>query len=436
MRARALNITIAAAGLITICGCTTFEDGQGFAGLSGTLRASFAGLDNSAGRVGADGWFKADNSFELKLTSLTLSVRDLRLQAAGVSKAAGSCTFDPQSPPSGCGLCHGGHCHCGGKLVSYEDLKAQACSSGAASVTTVVTLPVGRAVDLLAKKAVVADLSTCRPSCELGSGQVDRALLRLDRLTLAATLRDESVADRLSGKQYAVKVDWDLGGAALEHSFAAAQKMNRQTPYRMDLAADLPVARTLLDGVAWHQLSRQQGEIRITRTENKAAGETLSTNLAATKLAVTVTRSDTHDGGPGADGGEDVNAEACGHLTKGPFSTVTAGADAKSAPTIKAGHDAYRVSLSAGKVGHVGLAAADKGDHLFYLNLGVKLALQDDKGKAVAPEKSEGSVKACAEVKAKHTVELPAAGTYYLKLGPEAADATVTLVIEAAGHTH
>jgi hypothetical protein len=145
---------------------------------------------------------------------------------------------------------------------------------------------------------------------------------------------------------------------------------------------------------------------------------------------------DTHDGGHGADSGQDVDKGACAHLTKGPFTDVTAGADAKSAGAVKDDHTAYRVALSAGKIGHVSFAAADKGDHLFYLDLGVKLELQDDKGKGIAPEKSESSVKACAAIKAKHTVDLPAAGTYYLKLGPEAADAKVTLVIEAAEHTH
>ncbi len=290
---RTLFITMAAASLIAICGCTTLEDGQGFAGLAGELEARFAGLDATAGRLGADGWFKTDNAFELKLSSLALTVRDLRLQAAAA--AAKSCTFDPQNPPAGCGGCHGGHCHCGGKLVSYADLEAQACSGAAAGVTTVATLPLGRALDLLAKEGADADLTTCTPSCELGAGKVDRVLLRLDRLTLAATLRDRSAAQRLGGAQPAVKVDLNLGGAALEKRLAAAEKMDRHVPYPMDLHAQLPVAVGLLDGVAWHQLSRQQGVLRVDATHNKAAGEALITSLVASKLAVTVTRDDHSD---------------------------------------------------------------------------------------------------------------------------------------------
>ena len=133
------------------------------------------------------------------------------------------------------------------------------------------------------------------------------------------------------------------------------------------------------------------------------------------------------------DSGNAVDKEACAHLTKGPFVVVAAGADAKSAPAVKADHRAYRVALKANAAGFVSFAAADKGDRAFYLDRDIKLEFQDDKGKAVTVKQSVTSVQACTEVKAKHTVDLPAAGAYYLELGPETADAKVTMIIEA-GH--
>ena len=147
-----------------------------------------------------------------------------------------------------------------------------------------------------------------------------------------------------------------------------------------------------------------------------------------------------HDGqlhdGQSHDGGGDLDKEGCEHLQKGPFVDLTAGADAKSAATVKADHKAYRVALSAGKAGFVSFAAADKGDHVFFLDQNTKAEFQDDKGKAITVEKTETSVTACAEVKAKLTVDLAAAGTYYLKLGPVTVDSTVTLVVEQGGHKH
>ena len=281
--------------LLASWGCTTIEDGRGFAGLSGSLQGSFVGLDASAGRVGADGWFKTDNSFELKLSALQLTVRDLRLQStATTAPSTGGCTFDPDSPPAGCALCHGGHCHCDGKLVSYEELRARPCGgASAATAATVATLPLGEALDLLARKGTnLANLSSCSPSCELEAGQVDSVVARVDRLKLLATLRDESLADRLGGKQPSVKVDWDLAGAAVVHRLAAAQKMDRATPYELRLTVELQVVKTLLDNVSWHTLTQKQGVIEVNPSSNGAAGETLSTNLAGSKLILGVERTD------------------------------------------------------------------------------------------------------------------------------------------------
>ena len=143
------------------------------------------------------------------------------------------------------------------------------------------------------------------------------------------------------------------------------------------------------------------------------------------------------DAGPThKDGGTNPNAGGCEHIKTGPFVDVTGGADFKSAGAVKADHKAYRVSLPAGAASWAKFAADDKGDHVFFLGAAVMFELQDDAGKTVKPEKSDTSIKECAEVKGRYLVDLPAVGTYYLKLGPSAATSKVTLVIEEAGHGH
>ncbi len=136
------------------------------------------------------------------------------------------------------------------------------------------------------------------------------------------------------------------------------------------------------------------------------------------------------------DMGVNINKEGCEHLKKGSFVDVTAGADIKGAGEVKGDHKAYRVSIPAGAAGYVKLAVGTKGDHVIFLNAPVMFAVRDDQDKAVKLEKSETSVKECTEIKGKHQVEFSSVGTYYLKLGPSAAHAKVTLVIEHIGHSH
>lgn len=136
------------------------------------------------------------------------------------------------------------------------------------------------------------------------------------------------------------------------------------------------------------------------------------------------------------DGGTNPNEEGCEHLKKGPVVDVTGGADFKSAGQVKEDHKAYRVSIPAGAASYARFAAGNKGDHLFFLNAAVMFEVLDDAGKTVKLESSETSVKECAEVKGRYLVELPAVGSYYLKLGPSAAVSKVTLVIEGVGHAH
>ena len=144
----------------------------------------------------------------------------------------------------------------------------------------------------------------------------------------------------------------------------------------------------------------------------------------------------TADAGTQLDGGDDLDVEGCEHMTEGPFVDVTAGADAASAGEVRSDHHAYRVALAAGQAGYASYAADAAGDHVFFFDTDIALEVQDDQGAAVTIEESVTSIVACTEVKARHTVPLPAVGTYYLKLGPATAATTVTIVIEEAGHHH
>jgi hypothetical protein len=288
MRPLARGLALAA---LLAAGCT-FSDGRGFARASGELEASFAGLDPAAGRLSADGWLKTDTSFEVQVTDLTLQVREVRLTAAAAAGGTGdgTCTFDPADPPEGCTLCHSGHCHCGEDLKTYAELEAELCGGGGTAASTVVAFPLGAGLDLLQPAPV--PLTTCGAACDLGRGEIDGVAVVLDHLTLHATLRDRSVADRLGGAELDVAVSWDLAGATLESTLAEPAVLDRDQPYPVRVAVALPVAAGLLDGIAWDELARDGTTVTIDAASNAAAGATLTDNLTQSPLAVTVTRDD------------------------------------------------------------------------------------------------------------------------------------------------
>jgi hypothetical protein len=277
---------------LLLAGCT-YEDGRGFARLSGELWSRFAGVDPQAGRLQADGWLKTDNSFELRLTRLELEVKTVDLRALqDAPSPVGDCSFDPSSPPAGCTLCHGGHCHCGGALKSYAELEAELCGGAARpSVSTVASLPVAGAQALLGG-GTRSRLATCSPSCELPAGEVSRVRLTLGRLRLEGRVRDRSLEDRLGGGEPAVTVDRDLSGAALAADLAAHQPIDRHHPYHLLLSVELPVTERLLDGIDWHTLQGASSAITINETTNTNAGEALTTSLGRSTLQPSVTRED------------------------------------------------------------------------------------------------------------------------------------------------
>lgn len=143
------------------------------------------------------------------------------------------------------------------------------------------------------------------------------------------------------------------------------------------------------------------------------------------------------DGGHGhAEAGVNLNGEGCEHMEKGPFVDLQGAADPATAPELKADHHAYRVTIPAGAAGYARFAADAVGDLVLFFDADLLLAVEDDKGAAVALEKSEKGIAECTIVKAKHTVPIATVGSYRFKLGPSAAVSKVTIVVEEASHAH
>lgn len=145
----------------------------------------------------------------------------------------------------------------------------------------------------------------------------------------------------------------------------------------------------------------------------------------------------THDGAHAHDGSaDDLDAEACAHLTSGPFVDAATGTDPASAGAVGADHQAYRVTLEANAAGMVRFAADGPGDLQVFMSADVPLVATDDQGAPIAIEETEDHISACDAIAVRHTLELVAAGTIFLELGPVAAATTVTLVLEHGAHEH
>jgi hypothetical protein len=129
-----------------------------------------------------------------------------------------------------------------------------------------------------------------------------------------------------------------------------------------------------------------------------------------------------------------IDAEACEHFAEGPYTNVTASAarDATT-PSVRGDHMAYTTTLPAGAVGYVAFAAAEAADYVVLLDKPVPFQVLDAAGAMVTLEASETSSPECAEIRGKHTFELPV-GTAYFALGPNMGMAVNLVVEEAAGH--
>jgi hypothetical protein len=136
-------------------------------------------------------------------------------------------------------------------------------------------------------------------------------------------------------------------------------------------------------------------------------------------------------------GHADPDVEGCEHVTGGPFTPLTATADATGAPAIAADHMAYTVTLLAaatGNSGHVSFAADEAALFIFYVDQPVTAAFTTSAGAPIAPQASSTSVAACAEIQGRHVVSLEI-GTAFVQLSSPTAS-SVNVVVEHALEDH
>lgn len=131
---------------------------------------------------------------------------------------------------------------------------------------------------------------------------------------------------------------------------------------------------------------------------------------------------------------ENPDVEGCEHLQEGPATPVAAASGA-GAPAVDDDHRRYDIALAdvaGGKGGDVTFASAEAGDYVLFLGAAVPVAVLDGTGAQVPFESSSASSPQCAEIKARHQLEL-GVGSYTLRFGPSSLGA-VSLVVEPAAH--
>lgn len=131
-------------------------------------------------------------------------------------------------------------------------------------------------------------------------------------------------------------------------------------------------------------------------------------------------------------------ADACEHLSDGPERGVSAGVGAALAADVSEEHTRYDLTLPGDAAPHVGfvkVAIGDAGEHVFFFDGPVEVAVTDADGAAVAPEGTAASDPDCAKVRSALTFEL-GVGTYTLAVTSEAAEVSLVWFPTTAEHEH
>ena len=251
----------------------TFEDGRGWATVDFSLGAELVVDEDHASD---EATLVTDRGLLVTLTTLDLDAATLSLLETGGS-ASGEVRFDPANPPEGYTLCHAGHCHReDGALVDYEDIEAElAAADGATVLTAAEQFSVTAVVDGLAASAV-----------ELGkhdSATVDTAAVSVNFAAVSMAGRveiDDEVVDFVltlspeNGLTLQAEADETIGRGGLRAPL-------------VDLW--LSVEADLFDGIAFDNLERTDGVIRIEPSSNHAVLQTIAARLAAATLDAYIT---------------------------------------------------------------------------------------------------------------------------------------------------
>ncbi|MCS6798808.1 MAG: hypothetical protein NZ898_09795 [Myxococcota bacterium] len=133
---------------------------------------------------------------------------------------------------------------------------------------------------------------------------------------------------------------------------------------------------------------------------------------------------------------EDPAAHACEHRADPGMSVTAAMTRGPDAPLVEIGEATYTVMLDGSGPRYVRLETSAPRDVLLFVSVAdvVRRLYRGDEARSLI---SGGPNQHCASQIAEHfDVELDAAGTWYLELGPAAVPSVWLMVTDAAGHAH
>lgn len=289
MISRAMQL-VCAILLLGSGGCA-FSDGRGFGRAEAEVGISFPALAAGSDRLTSDGWLQAANGFALRFDALRMSLHGVNIfgTLAG-SQVGDSCQFDPASPPSGCGACHDGHCHCAAELVSYAELERRVCGAAAATDQALVALRFAQPIDVLAPQNS-SPATRCEPDCELPRASIARVVAEIEEWELSGQLQDRGGLDRLGGKTLTVAIDQHLD-LLFEVRPTVALTIDRDSGYRVRAELQIRLPAEIFDGVAWQDLVRTGESIAIDAQSNATAADALRGALSKATVDLSLIASD------------------------------------------------------------------------------------------------------------------------------------------------
>jgi hypothetical protein len=277
------SATLRGAALLLLSGLTgcAFGPGEPLALVEASLRAEYLVPED---RASADGFARLSSDYQVRIDTFTLEIEavELRGRQAGGGGAGG--TFDPANPPPGYSLCHSGHCHRDdGELIPYEDIRAELARGGVDTVVVVMTLPVGRAYELMDGEVTALE---CEPDCALGEVPVSSMTALVRDIRIEGVVRDARQPSRLAGE-----VAFTLT-APVELTLAAPLQLpaDRATPPLAVLEVGLRGRPQLFDGVDWSVLAGSAGVVEMDASRNPEAFEQVLESFGSQALRAEVTR--------------------------------------------------------------------------------------------------------------------------------------------------
>lgn len=273
--------------LLLLAGCA-WEPGEGFAVVEPTVRAGYTTLPS---RDAGGGFQRLSSDFQVRVSAASLQLASIALLGSASGGGGGSTTFDPANPPPGYSLCHGGHCHRDdGALIDYEDIQAELNGGGGSTAATIVTLPVGASVDLLAPETRTLQ---CQPDCELPRTSVTRGRWTVTGLSLQGTVRDSRQPPRLTGERpfRFVVAPASTPEPLLVMNGELDVPSDRENEPRVKLGLSLDVTPAVFDAVDWSATTvGADGVVDLNAPENEAAREALLAALLALQPTAEVQR--------------------------------------------------------------------------------------------------------------------------------------------------